>query len=110
MEVVDTVEVHIFSVPSEASPPHAKVEVGGVDPWDAGPVVLGHHVQDGVQVVDVPLTHTLIIQGARHVSSIEGRVECNVLPVLALHLVHTGVLRWAMALRGGQLLIRGIRH
>ena len=55
MEIVDRVEVHVFSVPREASFPHSEVEVGRVHAVDLHVVVLVHPVQDGAELLDVPV-------------------------------------------------------
>ena len=59
MEVVDTVEIHVLCVPGEGGLPHAKVQVGSVHPLDHDATLLLHHVQQRVQVADVPLTDLL---------------------------------------------------
>ena len=59
MEVVDTVEIHVFSVPGEGGLPHAKVQVGRVHPLDGDAIHMLHRVQDGVQFADVPISHIL---------------------------------------------------
>lgn len=59
MEVVDAVQVHVFRVPGEGCLPHAKVEVRSVDPLDGNTTVLFDHIQDGVQVANVPLFYPL---------------------------------------------------
>ena len=75
VEVVDAVEVHVFSVPGKAGPPHAEVEVSRVDTGDTGAVVLCDRVQDGVQVINVPLAHVWVIESAWHIGSVERRVK-----------------------------------
>lgn len=59
MQVVDAVEVHVLRVPSKCGLPHAKIEVGGVDTFDHDATLLLHHIQQGVEVTDVPLLDTL---------------------------------------------------
>ena len=59
MEVVDAVQVHIFSVPGEGGLPHAKVKIWSVNPLDGYATVLLDNIQDRVQVADVPLFHIL---------------------------------------------------
>lgn len=61
MQVVDAVEVHILGVPGEAGLPHAEVQVRGVDSLDGDTTVLLDHVQDGVQVPDVPFLNVLTL-------------------------------------------------
>lgn len=59
MQVVDAVEIHVLCVPGKSCLPHAKVEVGSVDPLDDDATLVLHHVQEGVQVPNVPLVHVL---------------------------------------------------
>lgn len=59
MEVVDAVQVHIFSVPGEGGLPHAKVKIRSVNPLDGYAAVLLDNIQDRVQVADVPLLNIL---------------------------------------------------
>lgn len=59
MQVVDAVEVHVFSVPGKRGLPHAKVKVGSVDALDDNAALLLHHVQQGVQMANVPLLNVL---------------------------------------------------
>lgn len=59
MEVVDAVKIHVFSVPGKGGFPHAKVQVWSVDPLDGDTTVLFNHIQDGVQVADIPLLYIL---------------------------------------------------
>lgn len=86
MQVVDRVEVHVFSVPSKGSLPHAKVEIGSVDSRYPHPVVRDG-VQYGVEVVDVPLLDTGSGEGARNICSIQRLVKTNILPVLPLQVI-----------------------
>ena len=85
MQVVDTVEVHVLSVPCKKCLPHAKVEVSCVDTWDMDPL-LCQTVQYGRQVVDVPLLEVRGHQTACQVSTVQSRIECDVLPELSLQL------------------------
>lgn len=59
MEVVDAVQVHIFSVPGEGGLPHAKVQIWSVYPLDGYTRVLLNNIQDRVQVANVPLFYVL---------------------------------------------------
>lgn len=59
MQVVDAVEVHVLRMPSKCSLPHAKVEVGSVDTLDNDATLLLHHIQQGVEVTNIPLFDTL---------------------------------------------------
>lgn len=59
VQVVNAVEVHVLSVPGEGGLPHAKVEVGGVDALNDDAALLLHHVQQRVEVTNVPLVNVL---------------------------------------------------
>ena len=59
VQVVDAIEIHVLCVPGEAGLPHAEVQVGCVHPLDRNTTVLFNHIQDGVEVADVPLLYTL---------------------------------------------------
>lgn len=59
MQVVDAVEVHVLRMPSKCCLPHAKVEVGSVDTLDNDATLLLHHIQQGVEVTNIPLLDTL---------------------------------------------------
>lgn len=59
MQVVDAVEVHVLRMPSKCGLPHAKIEVGSVDTFNNDATLLLHHIQQGVEVTDVPLLDTL---------------------------------------------------
>lgn len=59
MQIVDAVEVHVLRMPSKCGLPHAKIEVGSVDTFDNDATLLLHHIQQGVEVTDVPLLDTL---------------------------------------------------
>lgn len=59
MQIVDTVKVHVLCVPSKSGLPHAKVEVGSVDTLYNNATFLLHHIQQCVEVADVPLTNVL---------------------------------------------------
>lgn len=59
MEVVDAVQVHIFSVPGEGGLPHAKVKIRSVNPLDGHTTVLLDNIQDGVQTANVPFFYIL---------------------------------------------------
>lgn len=59
MQVVNAVEVHVLCMPGKCSLPHAKVEVGSVDTLDYDATLLLHHIQQGVEVTDIPLWNTL---------------------------------------------------
>lgn len=59
MQVVDAVEVHVLCMPSKRGLPHAKVEVGSVDSLNNDATLLLHHIQQGVEMTDIPLFNTL---------------------------------------------------
>lgn len=59
VQEVDAVQIHVLRVPGEGTFPHAKVQVGSVDPFDLDPALVLDGVQDGVQTADVPLSHIL---------------------------------------------------
>lgn len=59
MQVVNAVEVHVLCMPGKRGLPHAKVEVGSVDTLDNDATLLLHHIQQGVEVTNVPLLNTL---------------------------------------------------
>lgn len=59
MKVVDAVEVHVLRMPSKRGLPHAKVEVGSVDTLNNDATLLLYHIQQGVEMTDIPLFNTL---------------------------------------------------
>lgn len=59
MQVVDAVEIHIFSVPGKGAFPHAKIQVRSVHSLYLDPTLPLHSVQDSVQMTNVPLCHIL---------------------------------------------------
>lgn len=59
VKVVDTVKVHVLSVPGKCGLPHAKVEVGSVYSLDNNPTLLLYHIQECVEVANVPLLNVL---------------------------------------------------
>ena len=54
VEVVNAVQVHVFSVPGKGGFPAAKVQIGCIYSVDLNAIVLLHIVQDRVEPVDVP--------------------------------------------------------
>merc|ERR1711971_1426682 len=81
MDIVDTVQVHVLNMPAEGGLPHAKVEVGQVDPRD---LLLHHLGEKRVQSFDVPSLLVFVCQGIAHISSIargHGLVVEVLLPV-----------------------------
>lgn len=59
VQVVDAVEVHVLSVPGKGRLPHAKVQVGSVNTLDDDATLLLHHIQQGVEMANVPLVNVL---------------------------------------------------
>lgn len=59
VQVVDAVEVHVLRVPGKCGLPHAKVEVGSVDAFDHDATLLLHHIQQCVEMANVPLSNVL---------------------------------------------------
>lgn len=59
MQVVDAVEVHVLSVPGKCGLPHAKVHIGGVHTFDDDSTLLLHHIQQCVQMANIPLLDVL---------------------------------------------------
>lgn len=59
MQVVDAVEIHVLCMPSKSCLPHPKVEVGSVHTLDDDATLVLHHVQEGVQIANVPRIHVL---------------------------------------------------
>ena len=84
MKIVDTVEIHVFSVPGKTGLPHPKVEVSRVDSRNTHTVLITDGVQYGVEGVHVPHCHILVIKRSRDVCSVERRIEGDIPPVLAL--------------------------
>lgn len=62
MQIINAVQIHIFSVPGECSLPHAKVKICGADPLNEYSVVILHVVQNGAQAVNVPVILVVIRQ------------------------------------------------
>ena len=55
MQEVYGVEVHVLGVPGEGGLPHAEVEVGGVDAVNLHVVILVHPVQNGTELLNIPV-------------------------------------------------------
>lgn len=87
MQIIYTVEIHVFRMPCKRSLPHTKIKVRGVDTENFHVLFAFDHVQDGVQVIYVPAFYIRIVYRASYISTIYWRVECNVLPVWSLHLL-----------------------
>lgn len=64
VQVVDAVEIHVLSVPSERGLPHAKIEVRSVDTLNDDATLLLNHIQQCVEVANVPLVNVLNRQQA----------------------------------------------
>lgn len=63
VQVVDTVQIHVLSVPREGALPHPKIEVWCVDSFNFDPTVILHCVQNGVETANVPFSHILQWKG-----------------------------------------------
>lgn len=59
VQVVNAIEVHVLCVPGEGGLPHAKVEIGSVDTLNDNTTLLLYHVQQRVEVTNVPLVNVL---------------------------------------------------
>lgn len=59
VQIVDTVEVHVLSVPCKGGFPHAKIQIWGIDPLDDDATLLLHHIQQSVEVANIPLLDVL---------------------------------------------------
>lgn len=59
MQVINTVEIHVFSMPSKRSFPHAKIEVRSIHSFDGYATFILHDVQDRVQSANVPRIYVL---------------------------------------------------
>lgn len=59
MQVVDTVEIHVLCMPSKCCLPHPKVEVGSVYTFYDNATLMFHHVQESVQITNIPFFHIL---------------------------------------------------
>ena len=97
VQVIDTVEVHVFCVPPKRCLPHAKVQVGSVDTLDLHAIVLVDTVEDGAEVVDIPVRLVSVCEWTGRVCSIQRVDEGDVLPVFALQLLHVVVHRLTMS-------------
>ena len=93
MKVVDAVQVHVLRVPAKRRLPHAEVQVRRVDALYLHPVVLVDAVQDRAEVVDVPVLLVGVGEGPGGVRPVQRVDERDVLPVLALQLLHVIVER-----------------
>ena len=54
MEIVDTVQIHVFCVPGKSAFPHSKVQVCSIHSLNADPVIFIDIIQDRSKFVDVP--------------------------------------------------------
>lgn len=55
MQVVDTVEVHVLSVPSKRGLPHAKVQIRRINTLNSDATFTFNGIQNSVQMANVPL-------------------------------------------------------
>lgn len=59
MQVVDAVQIHVLGMPSKRCLPHPEVEVGSVDTFYDNATLVFHHVQEGIQIANIPFFHIL---------------------------------------------------
>ena len=59
VQVVDAVEVHVFSVPGKCCFPHAKVQVRCVHSLNSDPTLPLHCIQDSLKAANIPLFNSL---------------------------------------------------
>lgn len=55
MQVVDTIEVHVLSVPCKGGLPHAEIQVGCINTLNSDATFTLNSIQNGVQMANVPL-------------------------------------------------------
>ena len=93
MQVVDTVQVHVFSVPCKCRLPHTEVEVCSVDSFDLYVVFIVDRVQNRSETAYIPDVLVPIGQTAGDICSINGLVEGDILPVFSLQLIEVPMSR-----------------
>lgn len=59
VQVVDTVKIHVLSVPSKCTLPHPKVQIWCVHPFNFNATLSLYCVQNSVQMPNVPLVYIL---------------------------------------------------
>lgn len=59
VQVVNAVEVHVLSVPGKGGLPHAKIQIRRVDTLNDDTTLLLHHIQQCVEMSNVPLLNVL---------------------------------------------------
>lgn len=59
MQVVDAVEVHVLSVPGKRGLPHPKIQIWSIDTLNNDTTLLLHHIQQRVEMANVPLLNVL---------------------------------------------------
>lgn len=59
MQVINTVEIHVLSMPSKRSFPHAKIEVRSIHSFNGYAALILHNIQDRVQSANIPRIHVL---------------------------------------------------
>ena len=59
MQIIDAVEVHVLSVPCKGGFPHAKIQIRSIDTLDDNAALLLHHIQQRVEVANVPFLNIL---------------------------------------------------
>ena len=85
MNVVVAVQIDILEMPSEGCLPHSQVEVSGIDTWH----FLAQHVQQILELRNIPAPGGIAEQRARHIGAIHGIVEIQALPIRSLELLTT---------------------
>ena len=97
MQVVDAVEIHVFSMPGKGGLPHAKVQVGSVDSLNLQTPFISQggkdRVENGTKMPDVPDVLIPVVQGARDVRSVQGRIVGYVRPITTFQVICTGMKR-----------------
>lgn len=59
MQVINTVEIHVLSVPSKGSFPHAKIQVRSIHSFNGYSTFVLHNIQDCVQSANIPCIYML---------------------------------------------------
>ena len=93
MQIVNAVEIHVLRVPGEGGLPHAKVKIGRVDALDGHSTVLLDHIQDGVQMANVPLLHILLLRAEKNTAATLMReIIHSTLDILSTHMAELSIL------------------
>lgn len=59
MEVVNTVEIHVFSMPCERCLPHAKIQIRRIYTLNRNSTVFLHNIQYCIKMGNIPFLNTL---------------------------------------------------